>query len=71
MASSMEKLVIMKLGGSCLRDGPSFQQSLNIIKKYIKNNRVIIVNSAISGITDKLIEFYNMACQDGLNSLSI
>ncbi len=71
LASSMKKLVIMKLGGSCLRDGPSFQQSLNIIKEYIKNNRVIIVNSAISGITDKLIEFYNMACQDGLNSLSI
>ncbi|MHA1688974.1 MAG: aspartate kinase [Promethearchaeota archaeon] len=67
----MEKLVIMKLGGSCLRDGPSFHQSLNIIKEYVKKNRVIIVNSAISGVTDKLIEFYDIACQDGSNSIYV
>ena len=53
-------LVIMKFGGSCLESSKSLSQTLNIVEKYLKNSKVIIVTSAIKGVTDKLIDFYNL-----------
>ena len=62
----MEKydLVVMKFGGSCLQDIESFSQTTKIIKKYLKESKIIIVTSAFKGITDKLIDFYNKSCKD-------
>ncbi len=48
----------MKFGGSCLKDGESFKHTASIIKKYLKKSKLIIVTSAINGITDQLMEFY-------------
>jgi len=54
----LKSLVILKFGGSCLKDGESFKQTATIIKKYLKKSKLVIVTSAINGITNQLMEFY-------------
>lgn len=59
------KLVVMKFGGSCLQDADSFEQVTNILNKYLKESpNLIIVESAIKGVTDEIINFYNKSCND-------
>ncbi|MGV9203240.1 MAG: aspartate kinase [Promethearchaeia archaeon] len=58
-------LVVMKFGGSCLQDAESFKQTTENINLYIKNAKIIVVCSAIKGITDRLIHFYNRSCVEG------
>ena len=55
----------MKFGGSCLENSRSFEQITKIIKNYLKKSKLIIVTSAMKGITDKLIDFYNKSCNEG------
>ncbi|MHA1257609.1 MAG: amino acid kinase family protein, partial [Promethearchaeota archaeon] len=43
----------MKFGGSCLQDANSFKQTANIVRTYAKHSKLIIVTSALKGITDK------------------
>ena len=56
----------MKFGGSCLQDAESFSKTIEIIKKYKIQSRtpLIIVTSAIKGVTDKLIDFYIKSCEE-------
>ena len=58
MNDQLKSLVVMKFGGSCLKDEESFKHTVSIIKKYLKKSKLIIVTSAINGITDQLMEFY-------------
>ncbi len=58
-------LTVMKFGGSCLNDTKSFTQTTEIIKKYRIKSKLVIVASAMKGVTDKLIEFYNKSCIEG------
>lgn len=58
----MDKLLVMKFGGSCLRNQNSFNQVKSIITDYLKESKLVIVASAINGITNKLIEFYTKSC---------
>ncbi|MHA1191678.1 MAG: aspartate kinase [Promethearchaeota archaeon] len=58
MNDQLKSLVILKFGGSCLKDGESFKQTATIIKKYLKKSKLVIVTSAINGITNQLMEFY-------------
>ncbi len=60
----MENLVVMKFGGSCLKDEKSFSQIHYIVKKYREFSKIIIVTSALKGITDKLIDFYKKSCKE-------
>ncbi len=55
---------IMKFGGSCLKNIDSFTQTLKIIEIYFQTSKIITVTSAIKGITDKLIAFYEAASSD-------
>ena len=59
-------IILMKFGGSCLQDAESFGKTIEIIKKYNNqsNSPLIIVSSAIKGITDKLISFYTKSCEE-------
>ena len=57
----------MKFGGSCLQNRDSYLQIINIVKKYMKSTRVLIVVSAIKGMTNKLIEFYEKSCSEENN----
>ena len=67
MESNKNPLIIMKFGGSCLRDRESYLQITNIVKTYMKSTRVLIVVSAIKGITNKLINFYEESCSEENN----
>ncbi|MHA1274087.1 MAG: aspartate kinase [Promethearchaeota archaeon] len=64
MNQEKDKLIIMKFGGSCLKDSESLDQTKNIIQKYLENAKIIVVTSALKGITDKLIDFYKKACEE-------
>jgi len=64
MDRSKNSLVIMKFGGSCLLNRESYLQITNIVKEYMKSTRVLIVVSAIKGMTNKLINFYEKSCSE-------
>lgn len=51
----MQKLVIHKFGGSCLKDAKSFEKTLKIIDKF-REHKLIFVCSALSKMTDYLLE---------------
>jgi aspartate kinase len=54
----------MKFGGSCLQDAKSFEQTIKIIKNNQNEVKLIIVASAMKGITDKLLDFYAKSCTE-------
>ena len=60
-----ENLVVMKFGGSCLQNAQSFEMTRSIIDLYLKKSKIIVICSAISGITDNLIDFYSRSCIEG------
>jgi len=64
LSQDNENLVVMKFGGSCLQDAKSFSQTVKIIQIYIKKSKLIVVTSALKGITDKLIDFYIKSCDE-------
>jgi len=49
------KVVVMKFGGSCLKDAQAFERIIEITKIY-KDSRKIYVASAFKGITDMLLK---------------
>jgi aspartate kinase len=57
----------MKFGGSCLQDVRSFTQTSEIIRKHINKSRLILVASAMKGVTDELINFYKKSCSEDLD----
>ncbi|MHA1340061.1 MAG: aspartate kinase [Promethearchaeota archaeon] len=53
------KISVFKFGGSCLKDKDSFKKIADIIDLH-KDEKMVFVASALSGITDKLIKIaYN------------
>ncbi|MFW9822334.1 MAG: aspartate kinase [Candidatus Thorarchaeota archaeon] len=67
LTNTKNSFIIMKFGGSCLQDVRSFTQTSEIIKKHIKKSRLILVTSAMKGITDELINFYRKSCSEDLD----
>ena len=65
LVEQKKNLMVMKFGGSCLQDAISFEQTVKIIEKYRAKFKLIIVVSAIKGITDKLVKFYTNSCEEG------
>jgi len=66
VANDKPNLVVMKFGGSCLTNAESFKQTTNIIREYMKNSKLVLVCSAIKGVTDKLIDFYAKSCEEDI-----
>ncbi len=62
MSSVKPNLTVMKFGGSCLVSSASFQKTTGIIKRYLSKSKIVIVASALQGITDKLLNFYSKSC---------
>jgi aspartate kinase len=53
----MRKLLVVKYGGSVLSDGVGIKEAAEQVKAEVqKGNRVIVVVSALKGVTDQLIE---------------
>jgi len=48
-------IIVMKFGGSCLKDAESFKNILNIIEIYKDHKRILVI-SAFNGITDLLLD---------------
>jgi aspartokinase/homoserine dehydrogenase 1 len=67
MESNKNSLTVMKFGGSCLHDRDSYLQIIEILNRYMKSTRILIVVSAIQGMTNKLIEFYEKSCSEENN----
>lgn len=61
---------IMKFGGASFADGQKFMHVAEIIRHYSEREKVIVVVSAMAGVTDKLIEtfrfFNNSEVREGL-----
>jgi len=57
---SIDKIIVLKIGGSCLKNGISLRRSLKKVDVCIKEGyRPIIVLSALNGLTDKLLDIVN------------
>ncbi|NHI94518.1 MAG: aspartate kinase [Candidatus Lokiarchaeota archaeon] len=54
-------LIVMKFGGSCLRNAEAFDKILEITNLYKKNNKLVFVASALNGITDLLLKLAQKA----------
>ena len=63
-ASQRLSLSIFKFGGSCFKDKSAFEHSLTIVQNYAESP-LIIVCSALQGITDKLLEMGNQIVKNG------
>ena len=62
----------MKFGGSLLNNEIKFKNIINIIKSYHdSNNEIIVIISAIDGITDKIIDICNQIKKVNENSISL
>lgn len=55
--------VVMKFGGSCLRDANAFNGILQAISRYGAESQLVIVPSALSGVTDYLINMAERAAR--------
>lgn len=49
-----QELIVMKFGGSSVANADRFCHAANIIRNYSRNHRVVVVVSAIQGVTDQL-----------------
>jgi aspartate kinase len=54
------KKVIMKFGGTSVGTGENIRRVADIVSQYSKEYRVVVVVSALAGVTNKLLE---VACQ--------
>ncbi|MFX1388539.1 MAG: aspartate kinase [Promethearchaeota archaeon] len=71
MTQNKKKLIVMKFGGSCLQDAKTFEKTANIIKDYQTKSKIVIVASAMKGVTDKLLEFYKKSCTEMVECTNI
>lgn len=51
---------VMKFGGTSVGNGNRIMHVAKIIKDYSENDRVVVVVSAMSGVTDRLIEVFKL-----------
>lgn len=48
--------IIMKFGGVSVKDGKSILHCANLVKKFSDGNEIVVVVSAMSGVTDSLLK---------------
>ena len=61
----------MKFGGSCLESADSFKRISDIVKIYLKKSNLIIIASAIYGVTDQLLDYYIKSCSEAIDCQNI
>jgi len=54
----------MKFGGVSVKDGESILHCANLVKKYAKENEIVVVVSAMYGVTDALADAAYKCCYD-------
>lgn len=55
MSESARPILVQKYGGSALADKAGFEACAAVAAEYVKENRVVVVLSAVKGVTDLLI----------------
>ena len=61
-------MIVMKFGGTSVGNADRIKNVANIVKSYVEKKPVVVV-SAVSGITDKLIELANECSQGKGNEI--
>lgn len=56
--------IVMKFGGVSVKDGDSILHCANLIKKFCESNEIVVVVSAMSGVTDSLISAANRCSRE-------
>ncbi len=56
--------VVMKFGGASVKDGRSILHCANLVKKFSGKNEIIVVTSAMYGVTDSLVHAARKCCND-------
>jgi len=62
---SNSELLVQKFGGTSLADLKGFNASADVIESYAHARRVIVVLSAVKGVTDLLLEAIDTAVEGG------
>jgi aspartokinase/homoserine dehydrogenase 1 len=60
-----KKLLVQKFGGTSLADLNGFEASASVIERYTDENQVIVVLSAVKGVTDLLLAAIDTAVEGG------
>ncbi|MEM3796407.1 MAG: aspartate kinase, partial [Archaeoglobaceae archaeon] len=47
--------IVMKFGGVSVKDGENILHSANLVKKFANGNEIVVVVSAMAGVTDSLL----------------
>jgi aspartokinase/homoserine dehydrogenase 1 len=63
--SDHKKLLVQKFGGTSLADLRGFDASVSVIAQYADEHRVIVVLSAVKGVTDLLLAAIDTAVDGG------
>ncbi|HDN73808.1 MAG TPA: aspartate kinase [Archaeoglobus sp.] len=56
--------IVMKFGGASVKDGKNILHCANLVKKFSKNNEVVVVVSAMAGVTDSLLQAAYKCCSE-------
>lgn len=56
--------IVMKFGGVSVKDGKNILHCANLVKKFSEGNEIVVVVSAMSGVTDSLIKAANKCCSE-------
>ena len=52
-------IIVMKFGGTSVAGIEKLKNIVNIVSKEIKNNKVVVVLSAMAGETNRLQDYFN------------
>jgi len=56
--------IVMKFGGVSVKDGENIYHCANLVKKFSEGNEVVVVVSAMQGVTDALIKAAERCCSE-------
>jgi aspartate kinase len=48
--------IVMKFGGASVKDGKSILHCANLVKRFAESNEIVVVVSAMAGVTDSLFQ---------------
>ncbi|GGW62654.1 aspartate kinase [Winogradskyella epiphytica] len=58
---------VLKFGGTSIGSADNINKVINILDEKSKSDNIVVVVSAVGGITDKLLEAANLACDKNLD----
>ncbi len=56
--------IVMKFGGVSVKDGKNILHCANLVKKFSDGNEIVVVVSAMSGVTDALLKAASKCCSE-------